>query len=103
MLVIPLAAVPSQSLSFAVGGQGVSIAVYYRRYGLFADIFLGGSLLVAGVVCQNLCRLVRSSHLGFVGELTLFDTQGAEDPAWEGLGGRFVLLYLAPGEEGRAA
>ena len=81
-----------------LGGQSCNISVYQERYGLYLDLYVNGTFLLGGVICENLNRLVRSAYLGFTGDLTFYDTQGTDDPHCTGLGGRFVLLYLEPGD-----
>jgi hypothetical protein len=94
MQVIPLTATPSQSISALLAGQLVSIFVYQKRYGMFCDVYVSGTLLIGGVACMNLVKIIRSAYLGFIGDLCFYDTQGTSDPTYDGLGGRYVLLYL---------
>ena len=77
--------------------------VYQKLYGLFIDLYVGGVLIIGGVLCENLNRIVRSLYLGFVGDLTFIDNEGTSDPTYDGLGARYSLAYLeaadlAPGE-----
>ena len=102
MQVIPLAAVPSQTVAVLLGGQSCNVSVYQKRYGLFCDLYVNGRLVIGGVICQHLNRIVRSAWLGFTGDLCFYDTQGSDDPTYDGLGGRFVLLYLASADAGVA-
>ena len=58
-------------------------------------------MIVCGVLCENLNRIVRSLYLGFSGDFVFFDTQGGndpQDPIYTGLGSRFVLVYLTPSD-----
>lgn len=93
MMAIPLRAVPNQTLQAQLGSQACTLNVRQLDYGLFIDVFAGGALIVAGVLAQNLNRIVRSA---FAGDLTFFDTQGEDDPVYTGFGTRFLLVYLAP-------
>ncbi|MHB8272813.1 phage baseplate plug family protein [Bradyrhizobium sp.] len=99
MQVIPLKAVPNQSVQVQLAGQACSLNIYQFTYGLFMDVYVGNSLIVAGVICENLNRIVRSLYLGFIGDLAFLDTQAGNgegaDPIFTGLGGQFQLLYLA--------
>ena len=98
MQTIPIRAIPNQTMQVQLGGQPCIINVYQLAYGLFLDLYVGNSLIVAGVICENLNRIVRSAYLGFVGDLCFYDTQGAQnpqDPIYTGLGSRFQLVYLA--------
>ena len=97
MQTVPLQAIPNQTLNVQLGGQACILNVYQLAFGLFMDLYVGNSLIVTGVICENLNRIVRSSYLGFVGDLAFFDTQGGsdpQDPIYTGLGSRFVLVYL---------
>lgn len=98
MQVVPLQPVASQTLLIQLGGQACTIAVFQTAYGLFATVSIGTAVVVASVLCQNLKLIVRSLYLGFVGDLAFFDTAGADDPVFTGLGSRFQLLYLSPAE-----
>lgn len=98
MQTIPLSAEPNQSLSIELNGQSCDISVYTLPTGLYCDLTVSGSDIVTGVLCHDRCRIVRDSYLGFAGDLAFIDTQGASDPVASGLGGRFQLLYLAPGD-----
>ena len=94
MLTIPLAAVPSQSLSVSVAQQSVGLRIYQKSSGLFLDLFIAGSPIMSGVLCRDLVYLVREAYLGFTGDLTFMDTEGGDDPQYSGLGTRWLLLYI---------
>ena len=96
--IVPLQAVPSQIVSVGLGDQVCQIKVYQKFYGLFVDLYVDDSLIIAGVIGENLNRIVRSAYLGFEGDLCFFDFEGAEDPRYEGLGTRFALVYLTQAE-----
>lgn len=98
MLVVPLQAVPSQIVGVSLANQACTFNVYAKSAGLYIDVLVNNALIIGGVICQDLNRIVRDVYLGFIGDLIFFDTQGASDPTYSGLGGRFVLLYLDPSE-----
>lgn len=98
MQIIPTAAVPSQSFSVQLGDQNCQIALYQKSTGLFMDLTANGTAIVAGVLCENLNRIVRSLYLGFTGDFAFIDNRGSEDPVFTGLGSRFSLAYLPPDE-----
>ena len=98
MQIIPLQAVPSQSVKAQLGNQPCKIVIQQKLYGVFLDLYVNEVLLVAGVICQDRNRLVRSAYIGFVGDLMFEDLQGAEDPTANGLGSRFQLVYLDASE-----
>ena len=98
MQVVPLQPVPNQTLQCQLGGQACTIDVVQNAYGLFATLFVGTNLIIAGVLAQNLNRIVRSLYLGFFGDLCFVDVQGMSDPVYTGLGSRYQLVYLAPSD-----
>ena len=94
MLLIPLQAVPSQTSQVQLAGQNCQITVSQKRTGMFFTLSVNQTLIIAGVLCENLNRLVRSVYLGFVGDFVFNDTQGDNDPYYTGLGGQYQLIYL---------
>jgi len=96
---IPLRAVPSQTFSVQLGLQSCQINVYQRFYGVFLDLYSDNVLIVGGVQCENLNRIVRSKYLGFDGDLIFYDQQTDDkglgtDLVYTGFGDRYLLLYL---------
>jgi len=98
MQTIPTQPTPNQILTVILGDQICQIKITQQITGIFCDLYLNGVLVVGGVLCQNLNRIVRSTYLGFVGDLCFIDNQGEDDPIYTGLGTRFTLVYLEPGE-----
>jgi len=105
MQIIPLQAIPSQTLAVSLGTQQCTINVYQKFYGVFLDLYstnaISGplpSLIIGGQICQNINLIVRSLYLGFIGDLAFVDTQGTSNPIYTGLGTRFMLVYLTPEE-----
>jgi hypothetical protein len=92
--IIPLQPVPSQTLLVDLDGQNAQIDVYTTNYGLFLDLYVSNVLIIGGVICQNLNRIVRDAYLGFQGDLCFIDSQGTTDPVYTGLGARYNLAYL---------
>ncbi len=95
MLVLNISDVPSQTFNVTLGGRACTINLYQKSTGLFCDILIDDVMVIGGVICENLNRLVRDSYLGFVGDLVFNDTQGDLDPSYPGLGSRYQLFYLA--------
>lgn len=95
---IPLAAVPSQTLGIVLGGQNCALAVFQRNDTIFLSLVSGGTTVLTTKACRTDVRLLLSTpYLGFVGDLVFVDTQNrGEQPTFEGLGTRWVLLYLSP-------
>lgn len=100
---VPLTAVAAQTLSINLGSQACQIAVY--TLGLGVDAHLYFDLSVAGVpivntrICRNVQLLLSDSrYQPFEGDFMFVDTQGDTDPAYAGLGTRYVFLYILPTE-----
>lgn len=98
MLLIPLLAVPSQTLSVQLGAQPCKIDVVTRGEGLYVNLYVNDVLIVGGVAARNRVGIVLNAYLGFIGDLAWFDSQGQEDPVYTGLGTRWGLVYLTADE-----
>jgi hypothetical protein len=94
MKTIPLSAVPSQKLSTLLGGQNCQLKVYQKTTGMYLDLYVNNVPIVTGVIARDRVLVVRQSYLGFVGDLSFFDTQGVADPTYDGLSARYQLVYL---------
>ena len=91
--VIPLTAQAAQTLSVQLGTQQCTINLYQKSTGLFMDLVVNGQQIVTAMLCLDRMGLVRQSYLGFIGNLTFVDTQGATTPYYTGLGSRYILVY----------
>ncbi len=101
MQIVPIQPIPNQTLQAQLGGQAVTLNVYQMAYGLFVDVYVGTTLIIAGVIALNATLIVRSAYLGFDGDLEFLDTQSLtnpSDPVYTGLGSRFQLAYLSAAE-----
>lgn len=98
MQVVPLQAIPNQTLTITLSEQVCQINVYQKGSNLYLDLLVNNALIIGGVVCENLNRIVRSLYLGFQGDLAFIDNQGSDDPIYTGLGGRFSLAYMLSSE-----
>jgi hypothetical protein len=96
--IVPLSAVPSQTVTVVLAGQECIIHVYQRSTGLYLDLTITGTLILAGVICQDRNLLVINAYLGLIGDLVFIDTLGTSDPSYSGLGARWLLAYLLPAE-----
>lgn len=91
--IIPISDHPSQTLTATLSGQSTIINIYQKSTGMFCDVYVNSALVIGGVICQNLNKIVRDAYLGFVGDLFFYDSQGVSDPASPGLGTRYFLIY----------
>lgn len=94
MLIVPLQPLPDQVVTVNLANQVCRINVYQLATGMFCDLYVANVLIIAGVVCQNINRIVRDAYLGFIGDLIFIDTAGISNPVYTGLGSRYQLAYL---------
>lgn len=95
MLVVPLAAVPSQTVDVTLANQPAHITV--RTIGTKLYFSLDG-VAVNRIARDRQRLLVDSQYRGFIGEFAFVDTQGESDPVFTGLGARYQLVYYGAGE-----
>lgn len=95
MNLIPLSAIPSQSVQVVLNNQNCTIKVYTKSTGMFFDLLVDGDPVVLGRLCLDRNYLVRYVRLGFIGDFFFVDSQGTSDPVYTGLGARFNLYYSA--------
>lgn len=98
MIVVPLIATPSQDLKIVLGGQSCDISVAQKGEHVYLSLTLPAGSVLNTMMCRNEVLLVRETYLGFVGDLAFIDLQGETDPYWDGLGTRYILVYLTPDE-----
>ena len=112
MLTVPTAAVPSQNFSVLLDGQACEVNVYQLgegdAAGLYMDLSSDDSVIFTCRVCRGYGGQpdttapfmgIGRAYLGFLGDFVWIDTQAsatqpAEDPEFEGLGARWILLYF---------
>lgn len=107
MLIVPLQASAVQTLNISLNNQACSLNIYAAGEDcdppVYVDLYVANALLEGGMFGNIGVRLVRDSYLGFLGDLVFDDTQpdpilGPQQVRWGGLGQRWQLLYLFPGE-----
>ena len=98
MQIIPLQPIPNQTLTVNLDGQICQLNVYQLGASLYIDVLVNNVLIIGGVICENLNRIVRSLYLGFQGDLAFIDGQGSSDPVYTGLGSRYSLAYVEADE-----
>lgn len=65
---------------------------------LYCDLEVGNVPVWYAVPCLNGVPIDSRSYLPFVGDLIFIDTEGANDPTYDGLAGRYALLYIQSGQ-----
>lgn len=99
MEIIPLRAIPNQTVIVRLSDQVTQLNIYQKPQALFMDVLVNNAPIVTGVICEDRNAIVRDAYLGFIGDLAFIDNEGAEDPNYLGLGSagsRFSLAYLPP-------
>jgi hypothetical protein len=99
MKIIPLGAVPSQTMSVVLGGQNCQLALYQKSTGVFMDVRMSGAGVALAVLVRDRNRIVRLDDGTFIGDLLMYDTQGVSDPDYNGFGTRYKLAYIEPSDE----
>ncbi len=94
MQIITTTSTASQTLNIKLGDQYCMINLYQKSTGLYLDLYVNNAPIVTGVLCRDRVKLVRQTYLGFIGDLTFFDTEGFTDPDYTGLNSRFELAYM---------
>lgn len=95
---VPLIALPDQRLQIILGSQDVALRVYTRDERLYTDLDVNGAAVWRGFIARNLLPCKLYPYLAFAGQLVFVDMQGLDDPHWEGLGSRWVCMYLTDAE-----
>ncbi|MGN6775000.1 phage baseplate plug family protein [Rhizobium sp.] len=99
MLIVPLQAIPNQTVTVTLNGQVCQIDVYQTVGGLFVDLYVSNTLIIGGVIAETNNRIVRSAYLGFSGDLAFVENvNDSGDPYYTGLGTTWSLAYLFPDE-----
>ena len=100
MDVIPLQATPSLTVSVTLNGQNCQVDTYQKSTGLFLDLYVNNTLILAGILGRDRRLMLMNAYLGFSGDLMWLDNQGTTDPSYLGIGpgGRYSLIYLLPSD-----
>lgn len=98
MVIIPLQAIPAQRLQVVLDGQNATVAFYWRWGRVYCDLSIDADKVCTGQVCLNKQPFPPYPSLYSSGKLMFLDMLGNEPPSWEGLGERWLLLYLSDGE-----
>jgi hypothetical protein len=93
---IPLLPIASQTLYTSLDQQSCEISVYQKSTGVYLDLTVEGVVVATGILCRDRVRIIR--YGGLSGDLMFSDTQGTSDPQHTGMGSRWLLVYLLPGE-----
>lgn len=85
MMVVPLEAIPNQRVDVVLSGSAYSVEILTRRGRLYITVWQDAAIILSNRYLAAYAPLVK----GFV----LADTEGTDDPVYEGLGARWQLLF----------
>lgn len=94
MRTITLSPVKNQIISLSLGENNCTLKLVQRESALYIDVSVDGEVVTQGVPCLYANRIIRYRWLGFPGDLFFMDTEGQNDPRWDGLGSRYLLFWL---------
>lgn len=108
MILVPVTDTASQTLQAQLANQSFTLNVYQKSAApnysngpaIYMDVLINGVIVLGGIVCWNLNRLIRNAYFGVVGDFCWVDTQGTNDPTTPGLGSRYQLIYLEAADLG---
>jgi hypothetical protein len=98
MLQIPIQPVPSQQVKVVLADQNCQIAIYQKAQGVFVDLNSNGDDISVATLAHNAVPLDPRDYAGFSGNLIFIDTQGLDDPSFEGFNSRWFLIYFTAEE-----
>ena len=90
---IPLRPVADQQFDIVMNKQPCTLRLYQRRGAVYLDLYLRGRYILTGVLCRDRGYLIDNDYLGFSGNLFFVDQRGEQDPQYDGLGDRWLLMY----------
>lgn len=93
MYIVPLKPVPAQSVAIVLSNQACIISLRQMGGRQYLSLSAGGVVMCEGVLLVNDSAIVRAPYLGFIGELSIVDTQGDDAPEYTGWGSRWLLSY----------
>lgn len=84
LLEIPLSPVPNQEVSAMVAGAAHTFTINARRGALYLSVFRDGQYILRNRVLRSFAPVT--------GGFQIIDSEGDEDPRYDGLGTRWQLL-----------
>lgn len=96
---IPIDPIPYQEFSVILNGQNCVIVLRQIAERLYSDLTVDDIPVFSGRICQNGTAVNLYSDKDFSGKLSFVDTLGNDNPQYEGLGTRWLLLYGYESEE----
>lgn len=102
MLELPLEATVNQEFLVTLGEQDCTIALCQRGAAMYLDLNAAGATICRGALCQPGIGIIQRATDAFQGQLYILDELSRpgqqQPPQWQGLGSRWKLYWLTPGE-----
>ncbi|MNC43342.1 hypothetical protein D3C75_921980 [compost metagenome] len=95
---IPLSPLPGQRLQIVLDDQNVTLTVRQKGPRMYIDLDVSGTPVMTGAICSDRTNVKQYKTMPFRGGLFFVDTEGRDAPQFEGLGTRWVLMYLSEDE-----
>jgi len=90
---IPLSAIPFQRVSCVINARSVEIEVRQQGSSLFTSVVVDGVQITRSTRAVNGGELFPWTFQNRPADIRWTDTQGDDDPQFEGLGSRWLLAY----------
>lgn len=84
LMEIPLEPIPNQEVEFRVGDDNYTVNVITRSGSLYITVWREGEYIVNNRALMSFAPVTNN--------IQLIDTEGTEDPNYEGLGTRWLLV-----------
>lgn len=90
---IPLTAIPHQLVATIVNGQAVQIEVRQMGSSLYTSCMVDGVQINRNVRAVNHGEVLPWSDFRVGSQIEWVDTQGDDDPQFDGLGSRWLMCF----------
>lgn len=90
---IPLAPVPSQTISVTLNGQECTLILRSLDNRQYLSLSVNSEPVFYNTLIVDRIPLKKYDYLPFVGDIACEDTQGTSDPDWREWGTRYFLVY----------
>ena len=101
MDIINISPIPAQRFKCVLGGQYCVMSLRQKGRRMYLDLDLADEPVFSGAVCVHGARVNQSPSHIFRGSIHFYDMLGKDAPQFDGIGSRYILLYLTE-EEGSA-
>lgn len=98
MVEIPVSAIPFQEFSVVLDDQNCTIVLRQIAESLFCDLTVDERVVFQGRICEINAPINLYHSRFFKGSLIFVDTKGSDNPQYDGLGDRWVLIYISESE-----